>query len=166
MGGLVATIVWQFLDKIVALFPSGGVYARLVYTLKQNTSILDILLGVRVKLFDYYLDEFFNSSSLNILFGKGYQYAHSFMYPIMGKNKSAEMDIIDSIARYGMIGWTFLALILLWTFIRHLNFKQNYTYSFYFAFFLLSVNAVLAGHVLSNSFLVFHIAVLFMINHI
>lgn len=159
-------LVWEYLDKIVGLFSTSGIYARLAYTLKQNTSILDILLGVRVQYFGYYLNEFENSSWGHILFGKGYQYAHEFMFPIVGKTKSAEMDIIDFIARYGLLGWTLMAFILLWTLIKHVNFKSTFTWVFLFSFGLLSLNAILAGHVLSNSFLVFHLAVLFTINYL
>lgn len=165
-SGVSAVLIWEYLDKIVALFPSGGIYARLVYTVKQNTSILDILLGVRVKLFDYYVIEFNDSHWLHQLFGKGYQHAHAFMYPIMGQSKPAEMDIIDFIARYGLLGWTLMFLILVWVLLKHMQFKLNYTYALIFSFSLLSMNAILAGHVMSNSFLVFQLAIIFTINHV
>ena len=164
IGGIgVASFIWNYIHVILDLLPL-GIYGRLIYTIQSRTNILDILLGVRVFLFDKYTTEFLNADFYQVVFGKGFQYAHSFMFPIMGKNKSAELDIVDFIARYGMLGFTIFTLFLAYTWYKHHKPKSSFNSSFKFAFILLTIAAVLAGHVLSNSFLVFLLSILFALN--
>ena len=82
----------------------------------------------------------------------------------MGKNKSAELDIVDFIARYGTLGFAFLLLFLIFTWYKHNLWGNSFNAAFKFAFILLSITSILAGHVLSNSFLVFLLAILFALN--
>src|SRR3990172_296587 len=163
---LLSTLIFSGSVQGLISFLPREIYGRLIWTVMERTDIWEILLGVRLDYFELYVRDILNRDAAGLLFGSGFVYSSHFMYRMVGMYKAAEMDGIDLMARYGIIGLFFVTALALFTVKTHYNRTSGYSVVLTYTFLLLLANSLLAGHVLGNAFSSVILGILFSINRL
>ncbi len=148
--------VLTHLNDLARLLPE-NVFGRLITHVTERYSILEILLGVRIEYFRLYLEQLQSASLVEALFGRGFVAAAEFMLPVTGAYKAAEMEAVDLVARYGLVGLALVALLVAGVFVSHAA-RDAYSRVVIYATGVLMLVSLLAGHVLGNAFCGFVLA--------
>mgnify|MGYP001818221424 CR=1 FL=1 len=160
VGGLLLAgpvlYVLTHLNDLARLLPE-NIFGRLITAVTERYSILEILLGVRIEYFRLYMEQAQAAGLAEALFGRGFVAAAEFMLPVTGAYKAAEMEAVDLVARYGLVGLTLVVVLVAGVFVSHTA-RDAYSRVVIFATLVLMLVSLLAGHVLGNAFCGFVIA--------
>jgi len=151
--------------RILAGFLPANVFGKLIWVISERYSIWDVLLGVRRELFTKFVQEISSRSFWEILFGLGFSDSASFMMPIYGIDKAAEMDAVDLASRYGLVGLLLVFVLLAGVFVAHAAGRDVYSRVLIYTLALLASLSLVAGHVFGNAFCVFVLGLAFALNY-
>ncbi len=147
------------LNDLARLLPE-NIFGRLITAVTERYSLIEILLGVRIEYFRLYMEQIQASGFVSALFGRGFVNAADFMLPVTGAYKAAEMEAVDLLARYGLVGLTLVLILVVGVFVLHAA-RDAYSRVLTYATLILVMVSLLAGHVLGNAFCGFVLAMAF-----
>jgi hypothetical protein len=144
------SLVFLNFNFILSMLP-GEIYGRMLYRISQSVDAFDFLFGIRLNFLNLYMEYWKQANWFELLFGSGIKGAMRVTWPVFLEYRTAELDLIDLMARYGLVGFLGFCSIIGTVIFRSYS-SLGYSKSVVIMLLLLCGNGIMAGHTLGNAF--------------